>query len=259
MLQSLVRAVTGVALLGLAAAVAGCDGFNIPFNGKKGVPLAELDMTGAAPTTITLLGPDNVRVTRGDKLAITVEGDGADKLRFALSEGQLGIAREDWKIGSSQKTATVNVTLPLLSEIVLAGSGNLTADQLTGNEAKIVVAGSGLVEARLIDTPKLNVDVVGSGTLRAGGKAREMKITIAGSGDAEMDGLNVDEVKVDVAGSGNARFASNGNVNANIMGSGEVRVFGRATCKVNSVGSGKLVCENGVTPDTDSSEVADEQ
>ena len=259
MLQSLVRAVTGVAMLGLATALAGCDGSNVSFNGKKGVPLAELDMTGAAPTTITLLGPDNVRVMRGDKLAITVEGDGADKLRFALSEGQLGIARDDWKIGSSQKTATVNVTLPMLSEIVLAGSGNLTADQLGGNEAKIVVAGSGLVEARAIDTPKLNVDVVGSGKLRAGGKAKEMKITIAGSGDAEMDGLNVDEAKVDVAGSGNARFASNGHVNANIMGSGEVRVFGRATCKVSAMGSGKLVCENGVTPTTESSDAADEQ
>ncbi len=264
MLQSfvrgpLIRALAGVAVLGLATALGACDGADISFNGKKGVPLADLDMTGPAPTTITLLGPDNVRVTRGDKLAITVDGDGADKLRFALSEGQLGIAREDWKIGSSERTATVNVTLPVLSEIVLAGAGNLTADQLGGAQAKIVLAGSGVVEARAIDTPKLSVDVVGSGKLRAAGKAKEMKLTVAGSGDAEMDGLTVDEVKVDVAGSGNARFASNGHVNANIMGSGEVRVFGRATCKVSSMGSGKLVCENGVTPEDDKSAAADEQ
>lgn len=264
MLQSLiraplVRALAGVAVLGLATALGGCDGANVSFNGKKGVPLAELDMTGPAPTTITLLGPDNVRVTRGDKLAITVDGEGADKLRFALSDGQLGIAREDWKMGMAQRAATVNVTLPLLSGIVLAGSGTLTADQLAGEDANIVIAGSGLVEARAIDAPKLSVDVAGSGKLRAGGKAREMKLTIAGSGDAEMDGLNVDEVKVDVAGSGNARFASNGHVNANIMGSGEVRVFGRATCKLNSVGSGKLVCETGVTPGGDASEAAEEE
>lgn len=249
MLQSLVRALAGVAVLGLATALGGCDGANVSFNGKKGVPLSELDMTGAAPTTVTLLGPDNVRIVRGDKLAITVDGDNADKLRFALSEGQLGIAREDWKLGSSERTATIKVTLPVLSEIVLAGSGNLTADQMGGSEAKIVVAGSGLVEARAIDTPKLNVDVVGSGKLRAAGKAKDLKMTVAGSGDAEMDGLTADNVKIDVAGSGNARFASNGHVNASIMGSGEVRVFGRATCKVSSVGSGKLVCENGVTPE----------
>lgn len=257
MLQTLVRAVAGVAVLGLATALAGCDAANIAFDGKKGVPLAELDMTGPAPTAITLFGPENVRVVRGDKLAITVEGESADKLRFALSEGGLGIVHDDWKIGTNQRAATVNVTLPLLSEIVLAGSGNVIADQMGGPEAKIVIAGSGIVEARAIDTPKLDVDVVGSGKLRAGGKTKVMKLTVAGSGDAEMDGLNADEVKVDVAGSGNARFASNGNVNVNIVGSGEVRVFGRATCKVNSVGSGKLVCENGVTPATDSSEASD--
>lgn len=257
MFQSLVRTLAGVAVLGLATALGGCDGSNISFNGKKGVPLSELDLGGPAPTTITLFGPDNVRVTRGDKLAVTVEGEGTDKLRFALSEGQLGIARDDWKLGSSDKTATVNVTVPMLSEVVLAGSGNLVTDQLGGAQAKITVAGSGTVEARAIDTPKLNIDVVGSGKLRAAGKAKEMKLTVAGSGDAEMDGLTVDEVKVDVAGSGNARFASNGHVKADIMGSGEVRVFGRATCKVSSMGSGKLVCEAGVTPDSDAKD-ADE-
>ncbi|WP_240949919.1 head GIN domain-containing protein [Novosphingobium sp. ERN07] len=256
MLNNFVRAVAGVAMFGLATALAGCDAGNVSFNGKEGVPLADLDLTGPAPTAITLLGPDNVRVTRGDKLAITVEGADSDKLRFALSEGQLGIAREGWKIGQSSSTATVNVTLPLLSEVVLAGSGNLTADQMGGEAAKIVIAGSGAVEARAIDTTKLGVDVVGSGKLRAAGKAKELKMTVAGSGDAEMDGLNADVAKVDVAGSGNARFASNGIVDANIMGSGEVRVFGRATCKVSAMGSGKLVCANGVTPDSDESEAA---
>lgn len=252
----LLRTLAGVAVMGLATALSGCDGGNISFNGKKGVPLSDLDMSGAAPTGIALLGPDNVRITRGDKLAITVEGEGADKLRFALSEGQLGITREDWKLGQSTRAATVNVTLPALSEVVLAGSGNLTTDQLGGSDAKITVAGSGVVEARAIDAQKLGIDVVGSGKLRAAGKARELKMTVAGSGDAEMDGLTVDEVKVDVAGSGNARFASNGHVNANIMGSGEVRVFGRATCKVSAMGSGKLVCENGVTPNSDAVDMA---
>ncbi|MCX7284530.1 MAG: DUF2807 domain-containing protein [Novosphingobium sp.] len=254
MLQNFMRAVAGVAVFGLATALAGCDASSVSFNGEKGVPLADLDLTGPAPAGIALLGPDNVRVIRGDKLAITVEGEGADKLRFNLSKGQLGIAREGWKMGQKSGSATVNVTLPLLSEVVLAGSGTLVTDQMGGNEAKIVVAGSGMVDARAIDAQKLAIDVVGSGKLRAAGKAKDLKMTIAGSGDAEMDGLNADAVKVDVAGSGNARFASNGNVNANIMGSGEVRVFGRATCKVSSMGSGKLVCENGVTPESNEGE-----
>lgn len=257
MLQNFVRAIAGVAVFGLATALAGCDASSMSFNGEKGVPLADLDLNGPAPAAIALLGPDTVRVTQGDKLSITVEGDGANKLRFALSEGQLGIAREGWKLGQQTSPATVNITLPALKDVVLAGSGTLVADRLGGEEAKIVIAGSGTVEARSIEAQKLGVDVVGSGKLRAAGKARSLKMTVAGSGDAEMDGLNADDVKIDVAGSGNARFASNGQVNANIMGSGEVRVFGRATCKVSSMGSGKLVCENGVTPESEETGAAE--
>lgn len=259
MLQNFVRAIAGVAVFGLATTLAGCNASGISFNGEKGVPLADLDTSGPAPTAIALLGPDNVRVTRGNTLTVTVDGDDAGKLRFAMSDGQLGIAREGWKLGQSTKSATVNVTLPMLSDVVLAGSGNLTADQMGGPDTKIVIAGSGTVDARAIDAQSLKVDVVGSGKLRAAGKAKDMKMTVAGSGDAEMDGLNVDTAKVDVAGSGNARFASNGQVSANIMGSGEVRIFGRATCKVSAMGSGKLVCENGVTPQSDESEAAAEQ
>ncbi|WP_298311816.1 DUF2807 domain-containing protein, partial [Reyranella sp.] len=94
-----------------------CNASGISFNGEKGVPLADLDTSGSVPTAIALLGPDNVRVTRGDKLAITVDGDDAGKLRFAMSDGQLGIAREGWKLGQSTKSATVNVTLPMLSDV----------------------------------------------------------------------------------------------------------------------------------------------
>ncbi|WP_109798125.1 MULTISPECIES: head GIN domain-containing protein [Novosphingobium] len=246
MFRNVVRAVTTVAALGLTATLAACDSGSVSFNGEKGVPLDKLDQSGPAPTAIALLGPDNVRVVRGDSLAISVEGEGADRLRFALGKGQLGIAREGWKIGQEARPATITVTLPMLKDLVLAGSGEIIADELRGEEAKIVIAGTGLVEARAIDAGKLGVDVVGSGTLRAAGKARTLDMTVAGSGDAEMDGLNVDEAKVDVAGSGRSRFASNGTVKANIMGSGEVRVFGRATCKISAMGSGKLICENGV-------------
>lgn len=245
MRQAVARAIAAVAALGIAAAVGGCgDNGAISFNGRKGVPLDDLDLGGTAPLAITLLGPDTVRVVRGEKLTISVDGDREARLRFALADGKLGIAREDWKTGSTDRTATISITLPELREIVLAGSGTLIADQLGGaDDGRIVIAGTGLVEARAVRTRKLAVDVVGSGTLRAGGRADTMKLVLAGSGAAEMDGLSVDDATVDVAGSGKARFASNGQVNANITGSGEVRVFGRATCKVKSLGSGKLICQ----------------
>jgi hypothetical protein len=97
MFANLARALAGVAAVGLGAALAGCSSdAHVTIDGVSGVPLAQLDTSGKAPDTITLLGPDTVHVTGGDRLAITVDGDPAikDQLRFTLKDGNLGIARK---------------------------------------------------------------------------------------------------------------------------------------------------------------------
>ena len=246
MLKDFTRTLVGIAIIGLAAAVSGCDAASITIDGAKGVPLAQLDLSGKAPEEITLLGPDRVHIARGDSLTITVEGEQPvkDKLRFTLKDGNLGIARDSWKTdGGDNGVATINVTVPDARELVLAGSGQIDIDSLEAEKAKLTIAGSGTINATAIATKELKVDVVGSGKLRGAGKVDTLEMTIAGSCDAQLDGLNAGSAKIDVAGSGNTRFASDGEVKANIMGSGEVRVKGRATCKVSSMGSGRLVCE----------------
>ncbi|BEV02415.1 head GIN domain-containing protein [Novosphingobium olei] len=246
MLKDFAKTLAGVAFVGLAAALSGCDAASVTIDGAKGVPLAQLDLSGKAPDEITLLGPDKVHVTRGDRLAITVDGEQPikDKLRFTLKDGKLGIARDSWKSSDSDEgIATVNVTVPAARELVLAGSGQIDIDGLEGETAKLTIAGSGTIAAAGITAKELKVDVVGSGKLRGAGNTGKLEMTIAGSGNAELDGLVVQSAKIDVAGSGSTRFASDGEVKANIMGSGEVRVKGRATCKVSSMGSGRLVCE----------------
>lgn len=245
MLKDLARALGGIALVGMALATAGCEGTSFNIEGRKGVPLAELDLSGKAPEEISLLGPDKVRVIQGDKLAIAVEGDQSvkDRLRFVLGDGKLGIGRDRWNSGDTEGIATISVTVPDARRLVLAGSGTLDADALRGENVGVTIAGSGTVNAALIGAGELKVEVLGSGALKAAGKARALKLTVAGSGVADMPALSAESADVDVAGSGTANFASDGNVKANIMGSGEVHVKGRATCKITSMGSGKLVCE----------------
>ncbi len=237
------KAFAPVAALALATALSACESGHIKFNGEEGKPLAELDLTGAAPTSVALLGPDTVKITEGPKLAISVDGDAetADNMRFSLKDGTLGILRKNgnWK---SDKTVTVNVTLPALDEISALGSGTIHAAKLGGN-AKVNIAGSGSAETHDVSADALEVSIAGSGNYRAAGSAKSLKLNIAGSGTAEMDALKVDNADISIAGSGDARFASDGTVNASMMGSGEVRVRGRATCKVSAIGSGRLVCE----------------
>lgn len=244
------RGLGPVVAIGLAAALAGCNGANVTFDGEKGKTLEELDLSGEAPTGVALLGPDTVRITQGPKLAIKVEGDAetAGAMRFTLKDGTLGILRKDGNWGRD-KTVTVSVTLPALSEVSAMGSGSVEADRI-GGKASVNIGGSGSVETRAVEAELLDVSIAGSGSYRAAGQAGALELNIAGSGAAEMDALRVDSAEVSIAGSGNARFASDGKVKASMLGSGEVRVKGRATCTVSAVGSGKLVCENGAEAST---------
>ena len=250
-----------VAAVALATALSACDGAHIGINGGEGKKLSELgDLAGKKPTELVLAGPDEVQVTQGTALAISVEGDPSvtDHLRFTLDNDTLGVMREGKWSSGGDKVAIVKVTMPALSELILAGSGKISGASLA-SDAKVTVAGSGLVETPSVAAEKLNLTIAGSGTYRAVGSAKKLKLTVAGSGTAEMDALKVDEADVTIAGSGAARFASDGNVKADIMGSGEVRVIGRATCKVSARGSGRLVCEpapGAAAPAADASEAA---
>lgn len=241
MIGKLFKGLAPVFAMAAAAGVSGCDG-NISINNDKGVPLAELDMAGKAPTELVLAGPDTVILTEGATLDIDVSGDpeAVEALRFTLDDTTLGIMRKkgDWK---GKGKATVRVTMPPLEKLVVAGSGTVEAPRMAG-ATEVTIAGSGTAHTAQVDSERLEVTIAGSGTYEAAGAAKSLDLTIAGSGSARMAGLKVDEADVTIAGSGDADFASDGTVEASVMGSGDVRVAGTAKCTIKSMGSGTLRC-----------------
>lgn len=252
-LQKIVRAIGPVIAFAAAAGLAACDGVDINVNGDfEGVPLAELDMSGDPPEGVALAGPDTVVITSGDEFRIDVEGSDTarDRMRFQLDDDMLIIGREQgsWR---DNDVATVNVTMPTPSSLVIGGSGELIADGLAGDEATIVIGGSGEATVSDIDAGELSVVVGGSGEVSGSGRADSLELVIGGSGSANLDEVEVGNAQVNIGGSGSARFASDGEVEANIAGSGVVRVRGSANCTANTLGSGSLECEEGVDGDTD--------
>lgn len=243
----ILKALAPVLAVALAAGVSGCDSGKFTLNGDEGKKLAELDLTGKAPSELVLLGPDEVEVKQGDKLTITVDGDpeAVAAMRFTLNEKSLGILRSDEFGAADAKRAVIHVTMPAPSEVVMAGSGKIRADALAPG-AKVVIAGSGSIEAASVSGAKLEATLPGSGSFRAAGNVDELELTILGSGSAHLDAVKAGRAKVTVAGSGGATFASDGDVEATIVGSGTVTVKGRARCKVSAMGSGTLVCETPV-------------
>jgi hypothetical protein len=242
------------ALAAMGMALSGCDG-HVTINGDEGKKLSELDLGGEAPHKLALFGPDTVKVSQGDKLAITVDGDAAsaEKLRFSLKDGTLAILRaKDWKEGPS---VTVNVTMPAPSEIAQMGSGKIEAAAL-GKDAKVNLMGSGDVNASAIAGDKLKLALMGSGSMHGTGAVKQLDLKVMGSGSADLAALKADNASIDIMGSGSAAFASDGEVKAKILGSGSVTVKGRAKCTVKTIGSGTLICESG--PATKASDDGDD-
>jgi hypothetical protein len=246
--RNVLKTLAPVVALAVAGSLAGCSDANIRMNGKEGVPLSELDLSGEAPSEVVLLGPDTVDIRDGEKLAIEVEGsdEAKERMRFVLDDGSLGILRQkgDWNDGG---TATVVVTMPAPGKLTLAGSGKMTAASVS-DRPEINVLGSGTLVLASVAAGKMEVNVAGSGTLEAAGSADSLELNIMGSGTAKMGGLKAEKAEINVAGSGNATFASDGEVEANIMGSGDVTVRGSARCKVKTMGSGSVVCERESEP-----------
>jgi hypothetical protein len=243
--KHMLKAVAPVVALAICGSLAGCADANVKLNGKEGVRLSELNLSGEAPREVVLLGPDKVDIRNGEKLAIEVEGsdDAKERMRFVLDDGSLGILR-DKSHWNDDGTATVIITMPAPAKLTIAGSGAMSSASVS-DQPEINVLGSGTLDLPSVAAAKMEVNLAGSGTLKAAGSAEKLDLNVMGSGSAKMGALKAAKASINVAGSGNAIFASDGDVDANIMGSGNVTVRGRARCKVKTMGSGHLVCEDG--------------
>ena len=246
MLKHLFRTILPIAALGIGLATAACGNAHITFGDDDGVKLADLDTSGEAPTALALAGPDKVVITEGAKLAIAVSGDkdAIDALRFNLDGGTLGIMRE--KHAKASGIAIVAVTMPAIREIVLAGSGDITAHAMT-ERGEVNIAGSGKVAIDRVAVSRLDINVMGSGSLSAAGTAERLDFNVAGTGNLHARGLKVERAEINIAGSGGGEFTSDGRVKANIAGSGNVTVYGNARCEIATMGSGKLHCRSADT------------
>jgi hypothetical protein len=247
MLHRFLKRLAPVVAMAMGTVVSGCNGADFNFGDGDGVPLAELDTSGAAPTGVVLASPDTLIVAQGPVLDIAVTGDAeaVEAMRFTINDGTLGVMREK-DLRKVDGRATVRVTMPSLSSIVLAGSGTVEAASLSG-DAEVTIAGSGTVRTAQVEATNFTMTVAGSGSYAANGSADALELSIVGSGRSDMGDLTVGSADVTIAGSGAAEFSSDGKVEANIIGSGEVTVIGRAACTINAVGSGKLNCREAPT------------
>ncbi len=195
-------------------------------------------------TGVTVTGSDNVEIAKGDAFAVTATGDPAvlDRLIIRVRDGALEVRRRSGVSISNRGSATVKVTMPVLTSIEAAGSGRITSDTLTGDDASVEIAGSGDVRLTGVAARKLGVAIAGSGAVEVAGTAEEVDAGIAGSGSLNGPTLSARTADISMAGSGSVTMAVSGPAEISMMGSGNVTLTGGATCTTSKMGSGEVNC-----------------
>jgi Putative auto-transporter adhesin, head GIN domain len=195
---------------------------------------------------VELAGSDNVRVVAGPAFSVQASGPEKilDRLKIEVKGSTLSIGRKkSFSMGwSNDGSALITVTMPLIKEASVAGSGDMSIDRVETPDFVADLAGSGKLNVKSAQVEKLSVSIAGSGDVTLTGSTKNIDISIAGSGSVMAKDVNATDASVSIAGSGNVDARASGVVSVSVAGSGDVNITGTTNCKTSKMGSGEVRC-----------------
>jgi hypothetical protein len=155
----------------------------------------------------------------------------------------------------------IMITSPELNNIISTGSGDLTADTLSGNSAGILITGSGYVNAGAVLCENLivkvtgsgdagisnascqnpDISISGSGDISVKGNANAGQFVISGSGNINSGEFTINSANETISGSGNIFTSVVNTLNAVISGSGNIYLKGDPVINQIISGSGRII------------------
>jgi len=214
------------ACLGAAIALGGAEANEGLFSILSGEPACQVAANAPSSRTLDWDGSDHITLATPATAIYSPGGDG--KMHVTGDPGVIAHLRiNDGKIetdchGSFGKSR-LHIVLPgvPVRRFHIAGSGDLTLQEL--------------------DQPQLKTEISGSGSIHANGKVEDLDIKISGSGSSDFGKVTGRDAKVKISGSGDADIAPSGDANIRISGSGEVRLHSApATTEEHISGSGTI-------------------
>jgi hypothetical protein len=198
----------------------------------------KLAIAGPYDVTVSTGSQPGVQATGGqnrlDEMVVEVQGD---TLQIHPRERSGG--NWSWK---DDRGVKVSVTVPALSDLAMAGSGDVSVNRIAGESFGAALAGSGELRLEDIQARQFALRVAGSGDVSARGTVGAIKLSVAGSGTVDAANLVSDTANVAVMGSGDVRLQAKQSANVSVAGSGDVEIKGGAKCTVSKAGSGDVRC-----------------
>jgi Putative auto-transporter adhesin, head GIN domain len=187
----------------------------------SGVPATQTRHLSAF-RNVELAGGNNVVIRVGEKQSVVVKADDnlLGRVTTTIESGKLVIGNTPGSL-TTKGPMSVVVTVPTLSELTLAGGGNIVASGIKASHLTVTLSGGG--------------NVTGSGT------ARSLGITLSGSGNAWFTRLPASNVHAVLSGSGTIHVTATKSLDASVPGSGTIVYSGHPLDVTRSVtGSGAI-------------------
>jgi hypothetical protein len=187
-------------------------------------------------------GPFVVTVTTGRGTSGRLSGDtrALDHVRVDVEGGTAVIRATD--DANDAKPAQVRLVTRALTRASLAGSGTLTIDRISGNDARVTLDGSGEVSVAAVAADGLTAIVAGPGKLTLAGSAKNGSLETRGSGTLDAARLTIADGKFTLDGSGVLTASASRAANIGVKGTGTTTVYGKAACTVKREGSASVLC-----------------
>ena len=177
------------------------------------------------------IGRMNVTVGETQSLAIVGSKRTLEQVTTTVEDGTLQVKWVDrkekhgwlWRFAmpddDDSDKITVNITIPKLH--------------------KISVAGAASVVAKGIESDTMDFSVSGAAKIRADGHADKLSLSISGAGSADLDHLVAKEANVSISGAGKADVNARERLRGDISGVGSIRYEGepKVTSSISGAGS----------------------
>lgn len=242
----------------LVSLIAGCQSGKFCMTGKDEVVTQTIDLDTFDGIELAIDGNVTIHRDSVQQVKITGHQNIIDNIEHHVVGGVWHIEYDQCVYQSGG--IDIEIWMPTLRSVNLAGSGNITAVDSFGGVSTFTVqlAGSGdidlicsadVVKTELagsgdihmaVTADRVEAKIAGSGNLDMRGTCRDENVKIAGSGDIGNYDLYSESADADIAGSGNIELLVNSHLNATITGSGNIYYKGNATADTQVTGSGRV-------------------
>jgi hypothetical protein len=212
-------------------------------NGK----IVTVNRTTSTYDGLAVGGPFDVILVKGKEGEITIEGE-ENIIPYIETEIEGDILQIKFKKNTNINTTkrlTITVYFESIEKVSLAGSGNITSNEIIkSKDFAVALGGSGNITLK-VDANEISANIGGSGNIELIGKTKELTSSVAGSGSIKAYGLNADSLSVNIAGSGSVNSTVKTKIKVKIVGSGNVYYKGKpSSIDTKSVGSGSVIDRN---------------